>query len=206
MEGWIFLVGAAGLGVWGARHARPVGWLGWLLLGFGLWFFRDPRRSTPLAPEAVVAPADGVVSDIETVPAPDDPGVEVVRIGIFLSIFDVHVNRAAVAGRFTRVIEEAGAFHDARNPLAAEKNARCTWWLERTDGRTILLRQLTGAVARRIVRWKREGESVAVGERFGMIRFGSRTELYLPLDAVVLTAVGARVRGGETVLGTLPMS
>ncbi len=173
------------------------------LLAFVLWFFRDPERSIPRDPDLVLSPADGVVADIEELAEEEVTGEDRVRIGIFLSVFDVHVNRAPAAGRVVHSAEHPGTYHDARDPLASRHNAARTWAFD-CDGTILVVRQITGAIARRIVAWSRPGDVLAAGERFGMIRFGSRTEIYLPPGSRIDVRVGDTVRGGSTILGRLP--
>lgn len=176
------------------------------LLLFTLWFFRDPTRRIPGGDGVVVAPADGRVTDIEEMDELEYVKGRMRRIGIFLSVFDVHVNRAPIAGRIVHSAEFAGTYHDARSPAASTHNTARTWALQDEDGVLLVVRQITGAIARRIVAWAHLEQRLARGERFGMIRFGSRTEIFLPLDAEVSVAVGQRVRGGETVIGRLTPS
>jgi len=204
-EGLPYIAGVAVTAVLAGAFSKTLGRVGWLATLGTAAFFRDPERVIPESPEAVVAPADGRVSDIGQMPNPFGGPTPMLRIGIFLSVLDVHVNRAPVAGTIKRVWHEEGEFLDARDPFAADKNERRTWLIETCEGRHIAVRQLTGAIARRIVGWKSEGDSLEKGERFGMIRFGSRTEVYLPLDATIYAAVGHKVRGGESVLARLPM-
>jgi len=182
---------------------------GWLALVFlvlilyTLFFFRDPERSVSADPSAVVAAADGVVRDISEVEEMDVLKTKTRRVGIFLSIFDVHTNRAPIDGRIIFRQRREGLCLDARSPECAEKNEAMTWAFENPRA-TIIVRQLTGAIARRIVAWADVGDQVAKGERFGMIRFGSRTEVYLPLTANVLVKVGDHVAGGSTIIARLP--
>lgn len=184
----------------------PGGW--WLvpvpLLAFVLAFFRDPERPCPGGEDELLAPADGVVSDVVTV---DDPsgGPRCLRLGIFLSVFDVHVNRAPCSGEVERVERREGGFLDARDPRAIEENRAATILLRRPDGRAVAVRQITGLIARRIVCPVHRGERLVRGARYGMIRFGSRTELVVPESEVsaVGVKVGDRVKGGETIVITL---
>jgi phosphatidylserine decarboxylase len=125
------------------------------------------------------------------------------RVGIFLSIFDVHTNRAPIDGRVVYCQRRAGLFLDARRPDCSEKNESLTWAFENADV-TVVVRQITGAIARRIVAWAKVGDELKKGDRFGMIRFGSRTELYLPLSATILVRVGDHVAGGATPIARLP--
>lgn len=175
------------------------------LLGFVLYFFRDPERAIPRGEGLILAPADGRVTDIEEMEEDEVTHQRMLRVGIFLSVLDVHVNRAPAAGRVVYSAEHHGTYHDARDPLASLHNAARTWAFD-CGGTTLVVRQITGAIARRIVAWARVGDSVEAGERFGMIRFGSRTELYLPATARVLVTVGDTVRGGSTILARLATS
>jgi phosphatidylserine decarboxylase len=170
---------------------------------FTLAFFRDPDRPVPPDRNLIVAPADGRVSDIIELDEKEVLKTKTRRIGIFLSIFDVHTNRAPIAGRIVYRQHHEGLCLDARDPHCPEKNEAMTWALEDSRG-TIVVRQLTGAIARRIVAWAKVGDELKKGERFGMIRFGSRTELYLPLEAEVLVKTGDHVSGGSTVIARLP--
>jgi phosphatidylserine decarboxylase len=173
------------------------------LILYTLVFFRDPNRSDPSDQRAVVAAADGTVADIEEIDEKEFLKARTRRVGIFLSIFDVHTNRAPVAGRIAFQQFRKGLFFDARRPECSEKNEAMTWAFQNPRA-TIVVRQLTGAIARRIVGWAKVGDEVKRGERFGMIRFGSRTEVYLPLDAEILVEVGDHVKGGASVIARLP--
>ncbi len=181
-------------------------WLMWLataLLLFCLNFFRDPDRPLPEGEELILSAADGVVADIVEIEEDEVLKTKCRRVGVFLSVFDVHVNRAPVAGRITYIQHHPGLFLDARDPLCSEKNEALTWVFEGKSA-TLVVRQLTGAIARRIVPWSQVGDEVARGHRFGMIRFGSRTEVYLPLTAKLNVAIGDRVTGAETIIARLP--
>ncbi|HKS31776.1 MAG TPA: phosphatidylserine decarboxylase family protein [Chthoniobacterales bacterium] len=173
------------------------------LILYTLAFFRDPNRSDPSDQRAVVAAADGTVADIVEIDEEEFLKARTRRVGIFLSIFDVHTNRAPVAGRIAFQQFRKGLFFDARRPECSEKNEAMTWAFQNPRA-TIVVRQLTGAIARRIVGWAKVGDELRRGERFGMIRFGSRTEVYLPLDAEVLVEVGDHVKGGASVIARLP--
>jgi len=165
-----------------------------------LAFFRDPERTAPLAPGLVLAPADGRVMRIDEV---EDPWVgRAVRASIFLSPLDVHVNRSPMAGRVESVRYEAGRFMAAYRDEASELNERCTISLE-GDATRIGVKQIAGVLARRIVCRVRVGDKLAAGERFGLIRFGSRTDLVVPRSTEMRVKTGDRVRGGETVMGVL---
>jgi phosphatidylserine decarboxylase len=173
-----------------------------LLIIYVFWFFRDPERVSPNDPDAVVAAADGKVADIVEIDEPEVVQTRQKRVGIFLSVFDVHTNRAPVEGRIIYKKSHAGLCLDARHADCTTKNRAVTWAFENSRG-IFVVRQLTGMIARRIVGWSNVGDELQKGERFGMIRFGSRTEVYLPLDAEVLVKVGDRVTGGTSVIARL---
>lgn len=178
--------------------------LAWLEI---VYFFRDPQRSIPDDPHALVSPADGTVTNVEEVVQDDFPGGRALRISIFLSIFNVHVNRIPRSGRVVDVRYFPGAFLDARNPESAVRNEQL--WIDMVEadtGRPMRVKQISGAIARRIVCWLKAGDEVARGERLGMIKLGSRTDLLLPADAAmeVLVKPGDKVRGAATVLLRLP--
>ncbi len=172
------------------------------LLLFSLYFFRDPERRSPADETLAVAPADGIVVEINETGEDHLIKGRVKRIAIFLSVFDVHVNRAPIAGQITHSEAATGRFLDARNPSSADVNARRTWVFKGKET-TVIVRQITGAIARRICAWKEVGDSVERGERFGMIRFGSRTEVDLPVEAEILVKLREKVRGGETPIARL---
>ncbi|REK12470.1 MAG: phosphatidylserine decarboxylase family protein [Planctomycetota bacterium] len=207
---------------WGLAELQLMGWPlfvlllvgGWfhpalalvpaVLLAFVLYFFRDPPRSVPQEPGLLVSPADGTIAEVARLDHDPFVGGPAVRIGIFLSIFNVHINRAPAAARVIRLRYEPGLFLNALNPESALKNENLTIGLETTDSprRRMVVRQIAGLIARRIVCNLRSGELVARGHKFGMIKLGSRTELVLPDEAglEVLTRVGQKVKGGSTVL------
>lgn len=170
---------------------------------FTLYFFRDPVRMPPADPSLAVAPADGVVVAVEDADGDGLLGGPVRRVVIFLSVLDVHVNRSPISGTIERSDPRTGRFLDARNPQSSEVNARRTWLIRGAAG-PVVVRQITGAIARRICAWKQVGDVVGRGERFGMIRFGSRTEVDFPAQTEVLVKVGDRCRGGETPVAKMP--
>ena len=199
-----FLIGAAAL--LGASL-----WLAWwipaafsflLLIGL-LLFFRDPERTPPANPLALVSPADGKVICVDEAEDPCFGQGKFRRVGIFLSVLDVHVNRSPYAGTFEKTHYSAGEFLDARHLEVDLRNENQTWLLKTSRG-TVLVRQIAGLIARRIVGWKKPSDSVQTGERFGMIRFGSRTDLYFPASCTPKVQPGQRVVGGETVIATWP--
>ena len=204
---WIFAV-LLGLAA-GTLAVLPHGrlWLGlfWLVAAlYVFWFFRDPERSTPTDPASVVAAADGVVVEIAEMEESEVVKGPMRRVAIFLSVFDVHTNRAPIAGTVTYTERRVGRMLDARHPDASRLNECRTWAIANPRAGTVVVRQITGAIARRIVAWAQVGQAVTKGERFGMIRFGSRTEVYLPLAAEVVVRVGERVQGGRSVIARLP--
>lgn len=169
---------------------------------YTLYFFRDPERPTPKETDIVVAPADGKIVEIIEIEEGQFLKCKTKRIAIFLSVFDVHVNRAPIAGEVTHSEPKPGKFLDARNPASSFQN-ESRMWIIKGDGVEVGVKQITGAIARRIVPWSQVGDQVGKGERFGMIRFGSRTELYLPLDAEPLVKIGDMVKGAETPIARL---
>ncbi len=198
---WVFAI----LAVLTAVGFLAFAWIGWIGVGlilFSLYFFRDPEREIPGDPLDVVSAADGVVADI--VEQEDGPfeGLPV-RISVFLSVFNVHVNRVPIAGEVIMSEEKNGKYLDARHPDASSLNAFRAWLFQGAE-RKVGVRQITGAVARRIVAWSKLGDSLDKGERFGMIRFGSRTEVFLPSGSEILVREGDRVEGGKTIIARLP--
>ncbi len=194
------LLAAGGLGL-------AFGWtlLGSLALGLGVFvtaFFRNPPREIPDGARDVVAPADGRVIAVDDVEGPG--GEKALRIGIFLSVFDVHVNRAPVAGRVVALERSGDAYLAAFNPEAETRNVRLDMTLEMASGARVRVAQITGLIARRIVCQPAVGEWLARGTRYGLIRFGSRTDVWLPAGSRARVARGDRVRGGASVLAELP--
>ena len=186
--------------------------IGWLLVGLTIWvaaFFRDPVRTTPADPKLVVAPADGLVTMIKQVMAPlelaGEGGLsgEYTRVSIFMSVFDVHINRSPVSGTVRRIGYVPGKFLNADLDKASEDNERQHFLVERGDGIVIGFTQIAGLVARRIVALVKEGDRVEAGERIGLIRFGSRVDVYLPAGTGSLVLLGQRTIAGETVIGEL---
>ncbi len=183
--------------------------LAWILVIAALWiayFFRDPDRVTPQREGLIIASADGRISSVEAVRPPVELGLgpeERVRISTFLSILDVHITRAPVAGRIERSIYVPGAFLNAALDKASEENERRALIIQRPDGTQIAVVQIAGLIARRIVAFVHEGDSVGAGERIGLIRFGSRVDVYLPPGKTALISVGQLAIAGETVLADL---
>lgn len=183
--------------------------IGWLLAGITAWivyFFRDPARVTPMREGLVVSAADGRISSIDRVRPPPELGLgteDRLRISTFLSVFDVHINRAPIAGKIVRSVYIPGAFLNAALDKASEENERRAIVISAPGGAEIGVVQIAGLVARRIVTFAEEGDSLAAGERFGLIRFGSRVDIYLPPGRAALVSVGQRAVGGETVFADL---
>ncbi|MEC9369200.1 MAG: phosphatidylserine decarboxylase [Pseudomonadota bacterium] len=186
--------------------AQPLGWLGFIATGWCAYFFRDPERVTPLREGLVIAPADGKVTAIEEVVPPPELGLDSAprtRISIFLSVFDVHIARAPVPGRVAKAEYVPGLFLNAALDKASEDNERQCLTFEAAGGARIGCVLIAGLVARRIVTFTAEGATVEAGERIGLIRFGSRADIYLPPGKAPLVAVGQRSVAGETVLADL---
>jgi len=191
---------AAGVVAWLAAwpYAIPI-----MLLGaFFLWFFRDPERQIPACPGAVVSPGDGKVTDVSLVTA---GGTSRQRISIFLSVFDVHVNRSPIAGVIREVRYQRGKFLNAMGAESAERNEQNIVTVE-GEGRTVIFKQIAGLIARRIVFNLKVGDQVARGQRVGLIKFGSRVDVLIDRDAAIQVKAGDRVRGGATVLAILPVT
>ena len=206
-DGWRFIALFAGATFLAALTGA--GWLFWPLIVLTLWsiyFFRDPPRAVPQEDGLLIAPADGLVQMVAEAVPPAELGLgdqPLTRVSIFLSVFDVHINRAPCAASIDVVAYRPGTFLNAAADKASEENERMALALRRADGRVIGCVQIAGWVARRIVCYVKPGQAVAAGERFGHIRFGSRTDLYLPVGARLLVAAGQRMIGGETVMAEL---
>ncbi len=205
-EGYPFIGGFALLSLFLFWLWPPLGWLGTLATLWCAYFFRDPQRVTPMREGIVVAPADGRVSQIANAVPPKELGLgerPLVRISIFMSVFDCHVNRSPVAGRIERIVYRAGKFISADLDKASEDNERNAFVIAAGNGVRIVVIQIAGLVARRIVSFVREGEAIAAGQRIGMIRFGSRVDVYLPDGSRPLVAEGQTALAGETLLADL---
>jgi phosphatidylserine decarboxylase len=205
-DGYKFLAIGAGVSLLLFWLWPPAAWLAVLVTAWIAYFFRDPPRVTPLREGLIVAPADGRISAVERVRPPPELGLgdtPRTRISTFLSVFDVHINRAPVAGRIVRSVYVPGAFLNAALDKASDENERRALVIATPAGAEIGVVQIAGLIARRILTFVGEGDSVGVGERFGLIRFGSRVDLYLPPGHGPLVSVGQRAVGGETVLADL---
>jgi phosphatidylserine decarboxylase len=184
---------------------EPLGWIGLIITLYVAFFFRDPVRVTPLFGSLVVSPADGRVTAVDRAVPPVELGLgdaALPRVSVFLSIFDVHVNRAPVGGTISRIVYRPGKFVNAELDKASEDNERNSLIIDTPQGRVGVV-QIAGLIARRIVCFAEEGDEIAPGARFGLIRFGSRLDVYMPDGAVPLCGVGQRAVAGETVLADL---
>ncbi len=180
----------------------PLGWAGFVLTLWCAYFFRDPPRLTPLDSDLVIAPADGMIASVGPGVPPPELGLgseALPRVSIFMSVFDCHVNRAPLAGRISKVVYRAGLFINADLDKASEDNERNSLIIDAPAGRVGVV-QIAGLVARRIVCFVAAGETIEAGERFGLIRFGSRVDVYLPHAARLLVGAGARATAGETII------
>jgi len=172
---------------------------------FVLYFFRDPDRKAEVQEKAVLTPADGRVLGAWTLGSGENPlGTRALKVSVFMSLFNVHVNRIPARGRIAKISYRPGAFFSANLDKASEKNEQNAIFLETQDGRQIVFVQIAGLIARRIACWVREGEEVKAGQRFGLIRFGSRVDVYLPEGSRVAVRPGDNVKAGKTILGYLP--
>ena len=171
-----------------------------LLAASFLWFFRDPRRAIPAGPGLIVSPGDGRVTETVTISTPDGPRQ---RISIFLSVFNVHVNRSPIGGVLTNVRYRKGLYLNAMNPASADRNEQNAVTV-RGEGIEVIFKQIAGLIARRIVFNLREGDTVERGQRVGLIKFGSRVDVVLPAEATLHVKVGQRVKGGASILAAMP--
>jgi|SRR5579863_966606 phosphatidylserine decarboxylase len=184
----------------------PLGWLGTVATLWCVYFFRDPERISPTRAGILVAPADGRISRIADALPPKELELgerPLMRISIFMSVFDCHVNRSPLAGRVERVVYKEGAFISADLDKASESNERNAFVIAAANGARIAVVQIAGLVARRIVPFARAGDTLATGQRIGMIRFGSRVDVYLPIGTRPLVAEGQTAIAGETVIAEL---
>jgi phosphatidylserine decarboxylase len=185
---------------------EPLGWLG---VGATVWcyyFFRDPKRSVPQEGQLILSPADGVISLIEPAVPPPELGMgpdALTRVSVFMNVFNCHVNRAPVAGVITAISYRPGKFFNASLDKASTDNERNSLAIRIADGRQIAVVQIAGLVARRIVCWSKPGNALRAGERFGLIRFGSRLDVYLPDGVAPLVALGQTMVAGESVIADL---
>jgi len=207
--GYPFILGGIAVAVLGLLFWHALTWLGLMLTLFCLYFFRDPERVPPPRANVFLAPADGLVVSVAPAIPPLELGLPLAplpRVAIFLSVLDVHVNRAPIAGVVEKIAYHPGLFLNAAEDKASDDNERNSLLLRLNNGTRIAVVQIAGLIARRILCEVHEGQQLGTGERFGIIRFGSRTDLYLPPGATPLVAIGQRTIGGETVIAELPAS
>lgn len=205
-EGWIFIGLSLAIAFLLAMTSPALGMLGLVLAGWCTYFFRDPPRVTPTREDLVISPADGHVFGIEETHAPAelDLGKEkFTRVSIFLNVFDVHIQRLPVSGEITKVAYHPGKFVNASLDKASEDNERNSLALRTESGHNLAVVQIAGLVARRIVCWVKAGDKMQAGERYGLIRFGSRVDVYLPKGVAPQVCIGQRVLGGETVIADM---
>lgn len=193
----IHVVGVAAYYLAGKNGVLVCAVLGMLALLFTVYFFRDPERAIPGDEKIVVAPADGLVVGVEEMDETAFGLGRMKRVAIFLSVMDVHVNRAPVSGVVEKTLRQPGVFLDVRHPDCSARNEALAWKIKTSHG-PVVVRQIAGLIARRIVSWSGEGQNWERGQRFGMIRFGSRTEVFLPLTCSVLVKIGDKVQGAAT--------
>ncbi len=197
-DGWYYGTGlAVAAAIVGWLAGLPYAVLPLLLTAFFLWFFRDPERVIPAEPGALVSAADGKVTEVARLESPSGPRT---RVSIFLNIFDVHVNRAPVAGVIQKLEYRRGEFRNAMGAASAERNEQNIVTIAADDGQTIVMKQIAGLLARRIVFHKKVGDRVERGERVGLIKFGSRTDVIFDAGAEVRVKVGDRVKGGASII------
>lgn len=201
-EGWPFVAAFAGAAIVLGLFSTSLFWIGLILTLWCAYFFRDPERVTPIDDRLVVSPADGVVSSVALAAPPRELGLgsdEMMRVCVFMNVFSCHVNRAPARGRVSVVEHRPGKFLNAELDKASTENERNGLVIDSPNGRMGVV-QVAGLVARRIVCWTDPGSDLAAGERFGLIRFGSRVDVYLPRGAGVKVAVGQTAIAGETIL------
>lgn len=205
-EGYKFVAIFLGASVILGFIADPLFWIGLLLTAWCAYFFRDPERVTPLDDDLVISPADGRVSSVVRMAPPVELGLgsdEMLRISVFMNVFDCHVNRAPVKGRVVRKVYSRGSFLNAELDKASSENERSGLVIETARHGEIGVVQIAGLVARRILCWAEENEQLDAGERFGLIRFGSRLDVFLPASARALVSVGQTAIAGETMLAEI---
>ena len=207
-EGYVFIAAFAVATLVLQWLWSPLGWLAGIATAWCIYFFRDPARITPMREGLVVSPADGIISSVGFFVPPPELGLgdrPMQRVSVFMSVFDCHVNRAPVSGRITKMSYRAGTFVNADLDKASEDNERAGLVIDTASGRIGVV-QIAGLIARRIVSFVREGETLGVGDRFGLIRFGSRVDVFLPEGVRVLVGQGSKAIAGETVLADIRAS
>lgn len=200
---FILIGGILTLGAWTMGGVWSTCVLGSLTL-FTTWFFRNPAREIPPGEHVIVSPGDGMVVAVESEFEHRYLKEQSIRISIFLNVFNVHINRMPIGGRVEDVVYQPGKFMMANHPDASSGNEQNALMLRRPDGVKVLCVQIAGLIARRIVSWVVPGDYVEKGERFGLIRFGSRMDVYLPQSSVIRVQVGSKVKGGSSILAEVP--
>ena len=208
-EGWKFVSIFAAITALLYCICTFLGTIGLILTIWCVYFFRDPKRVTPQIENVVVSPADGIVQMIAEVDGPEELGLQdkkFIRVSVFMSVFNVHVNRAPASGKITKTCYVKGKFLNATLDKASKDNERQLLAMETTSGKEIAFVQIAGLIARRILCFAKEGSEYAAGERFGLIRFGSRLDVYLPTDVKPQVCVGQTMVAGETIIANLASS
>ncbi|MGD9851855.1 MAG: phosphatidylserine decarboxylase family protein [Nitrospirales bacterium] len=205
LEGLPFILVSVGMtvGSWWAGWGWPTYLLGAVTVFVG-WFFRNPARTIPFGNTWVVSPGDGTVVAVESEFEHRFLKAQAIRISIFLNVFNVHINRMPIAGVVQDILYQPGQFMAANEPGASTGNEQNALMLRRADGNKVLCVQIAGLIARRIICWVVPGEQIEIGERFGLIRFGSRMDVYLPQHSVIQVKVGDKVKGGSSIVAELP--
>ena len=205
-EGWKFAIIFCGMTIPASILWKPLAFLGFLLILFTLWFFRDPERNTPQDQNLIISSADGKVCLIDEAYPPAEVPIEeekMKRICVFMNVFNVHVNRSPIQGRVENIIYKKGQFLNASLDKASEKNERSSLVVNADNGSKIVVVQIAGLIARRILSFISSNYHLNQGERFGLIRFGSRVDIYMPLDVEEKCKVGDKVVAGESILAAL---
>lgn len=208
-EGYIFIIIFAVITFVLGSFSTTFGWIGTISTLWCAYFFRNPERVTPVNDNFIISPADGIVKAIKEVTPPSELGLgddEMIRISIFLNVFNVHINRVPATGRILQLHYHPGKFFNASLEKASIHNERQSVLMETVNGVKIAFVQIAGLIARRIVCDLEESQTVKAGQRYGLIRFGSRTDIYLPLKTAILVSEGQTCVGGETVLADMDLS
>ena len=205
-EGWKFAFIFLVLSLFISLIYLPIAYIGYLLTLFTLWFFRNPERKTPKNSNYIISSADGRVCLIDNAIPPEEVELgsnQMLRICVFMNVFNVHINRSPVEGKIDNIIYKRGSFLNASLDKASEKNERSSMIISNTNGVQIIVVQIAGLIARRILSFVSDNQYLTQGERYGLIRFGSRVDIYMPLNASINCKVGDKVTAGESVLAIL---
>ena len=205
-EGWKFAFIFLVLSLFMSLIYLPIAYIGYLLTLFTLWFFRNPERKTPKNSNYIISSADGRVCLIDNAIPPEEVELgsnQMLRICVFMNVFNVHINRSPIEGKIDNIIYKRGSFLNASLDKASEKNERSSMIISNTNGVQIVVVQIAGLIARRILSFVSDNQYLTQGERYGLIRFGSRVDIYMPLNASINCKVGDKVTAGESVLAIL---